>query len=113
MCIRDRNKRAKDNNMKIKELMEQQRKDIKRGVTYKSGCAIDSNDAPYYIRIAEMKKKEILRVTCPFYGCFERGHKTIADKSCRYNGIKNLVQLNSSINNYLEKIYPENYGECC
>ena len=41
-----KSKRAKNNNMKIKELMEQQIKDIKRGVTYKSGCAIDSNDAP-------------------------------------------------------------------
>ena len=41
-----KSKRAKENNIKIKILMEQQRKDIKRGVTYKSGCAIDSNDAP-------------------------------------------------------------------
>ena len=93
--------------------MEQQRKDIRRGATYKSGCAIDSNDALDYIRTAEMIKKDILRVTCPFYGCFERGHKTAAAKSCRYNGIKNLAQLNSSINDYLEKKYPENYGEYC
>ena len=61
--------------MKIKELMEQQRKDIKRGVTYKSGCAIDSNDAPDYIRTAEMKKKELLRVTCPFMVVLHRDTK--------------------------------------
>ena len=97
--------------MKIKELMEQQRKDIKRGVTYKSGCAIDSNDASDYIRTAEIKKKELLRVTCPFYGCFERNHKTTAAKNCRYYGLKNLGQLNTTINDYLANLYPENYGE--
>ena len=97
--------------MKIKELMGQQRKDIKRGVTYKSGYAIDSNNAPDCIRIAEMKKNEQFRVTCPFYGCFARGHKTTGAKNCRYHDLKNLGKLNTTINDYLANLYPENYGE--
>ena len=106
-----KSKRVKDNNMKIIELMEQQRKDIKRGVTYKSGCAIDSNDTPDYIRTTEMKKKEILIVIYPFYGCLARGHKTTGAKNCRYHGLKNLGQLNTTINDYLANLYQENYGE--
>ena len=93
--------------------MEQQKKNEIRGVTYKSVSALDSNDVPDYIRVEEMKKKVIFKVTCPFYGCFVRGHKTSGTKSFQYNGVQNLGQLNSAINDYLVKLYHENYGECC
>ena len=108
-----KSKRAKYNNNKIKVLAEQQKKDKKRNVTYKSGCALDSNDVPDYIRLAEMKKKVIFKVTCPFNSCFVKGNITNAAKKCRYNGKKNIGQLNSAINDYLAKLYSESNGEYC
>ena len=53
--------------------MEQQQKDEKRGVTNKSRCALDSSDVPYYIIVVDLKKKVLLKVTCPFYDCFVKG----------------------------------------
>ena len=50
-----------------------------------------------------MKKKLLFKVTCPLYGYFVNDHITNAAKKCQYNGIKNVGQLNSTINDYLEK----------
>ena len=85
-----KSKRAKDDNNKIKVLMEQQQKGWKRGVTCQSGYALDSNDVPDYMRVEEMKKKVLFKVSCPFYGCFVKGHITNGAKKCRYNGVKHL-----------------------
>ena len=63
--------------------MEQQKKDEKRGVTYKSGVALDSNTVPDYIRVAENKKKKLLKVTRSFVGCFVKGHVTNGVKKFR------------------------------
>ena len=78
---------------------------MKSGVTYKSVCALDSNDVPDYIRVEEMKKKVLFKVTHPFYGCFVKGHITNGAKKCQCNGVNNLGQLNSAINDYLVKLY--------
>ena len=82
-------------------------------MTYKFGVALDSNMVPDYIRVAENKKKELLKVTCPILCCIVKGHVTNGTKNCRYNVTKKLGQLNSTVNDYLAKLYPENYGECC
>ena len=46
--------------------MEQQQKDEKRSVTYKTGYSLDSNDVSDHIRVAEMKRKVLFKVTYTF-----------------------------------------------
>ena len=93
--------------------MEQQKKDEKRGVIYKSGVALDSNMVPYYIREGGEQEEGAIEGNLSFFRWFLKGHVTNGAKKCRYNGTKTLGQLNSAVNDYLAKLYPENYCECC
>ena len=43
-------------NNKIKDLMEKQRQDDRRGTTYGSGVALESDTIPEFIKVAENKK---------------------------------------------------------
>ena len=81
-------------------------------MTYKSGVALDANTISDYIREAENKKKEVLKVNCPFCCCFIKGRITTGAKKYRYNGSKNIEQLDATVNNYQAKNYLEHYGEC-
>ena len=63
----------------IKELMEKQKKDEKRGATYGAGVAIESDtfQIPAAIKAVEKKKKLELNSLCPWEGCYKRDcHKT-------------------------------------
>ena len=92
--------------------METQRIDEKQGKTYGSGVALDSDSIPEFAKEAEDRKKELLGIQCPFYGCFVKKHKTTKAKKWQYYGIKNKEELNTKINAYLQKNYPAQYGEC-
>ena len=105
-------RRVTNNNNKIKELMEKQRIDEKQGKTYGSGVALDSDSIPEFVKEAEERKKELLGIQCPFYGCFVKNHKTTKAKKCQYYGVKNKEELNIKITAYLQNIYPAQYGEC-
>ena len=57
------------------------------GVTYGAGIALDTDDFPNYIKKAEIEKKKVAKVICPFFGCFIKTHKTTAAKFCVYHRI--------------------------
>ena len=92
--------------------MEKQRIDEIQGKTYGSGVALDSDSIPEFVKEAEERKKELLGIHCPFYGCFVKNHKTTKAKKCQYYGVKNKEELNIRITAYLKNIYPAQYGEC-
>ena len=45
-------------------------------MTYGSEFALESNTIPKVIKEAENKKKELLDIHCPFFGYFQKEHKT-------------------------------------
>ena len=57
-----KNRRVINNNEIIKDSMEKQRQDDKRGMTYGSGVALESDTIPEFIKVAENKKQELLGV---------------------------------------------------
>ena len=59
-------------NNKIKDLMEKQRQDDRRGTTYGSGVALESDTIPEFIKQVKIKKKELLCIHCPFLVTFKR-----------------------------------------
>ena len=74
-------KRVSDNKLKTKELMNKQKFDDQKGMTYDSGVAIEvTGTLPLYIQKTENDKKTLLGIDCKWYGCFEKGHKTNAAK---------------------------------
>ena len=101
-------RRVTTNNNKIKELMEKQRIYEKQGKTYRCGVALDSDSIPEFVKEAEERKKELLGIQCPFYGCFVKGHKTTKAKKCQYRGVRNKEELNVKINAYLQKHFQNN-----
>ena len=56
-------KRVSDNNIKIKKLMEKQKIDDEKGMTYCVGVTIECTDTlPSHIKLAEDNKKKLLGV---------------------------------------------------
>ena len=106
-------RRSQSNNDKIKEQMEQQKKDYNKGMTYGAGVALSMDTYPDFIREKETQKKELLNVQCPWFGCFTKGHVSTKAKKCQYHGYyKNDQELQQKIHAYLKPIYPSHYGEC-
>ena len=68
------------NNNKRKDLMEKQRIHEKQGKTYGSGVALESDSILEFVKEGEERKRELLGIKCPFYGCFVKGHKTTKAK---------------------------------
>ena len=68
--------------------MEKQRIDEKQGKTYGSGVVLESDSIPEFVKEAEERKKELLGIQFPFYGCFVKNHKTTKAKKCQYLKIK-------------------------
>ena len=103
-------KRAKLNHEKMKEMINKQMKDAKRGATYRSGVALEDTIP------SEIVKKETLlrsegKVTCKCYGCHSNTHKTKASKECTYHGLKSKSDYRSAMDKVLCRLYPEHYGE--
>ena len=67
-------------------------------MTYGSGVALESNTIPKFIKQAETKKKELLGIHCPFFGCFQKGHGTTRVNKCQCHGVINEEELNEKIN---------------
>ena len=106
-------KRVSDNNFKIKELMNKQKLDDGKGMTYGAGVAIEVTETlPLYIQKAENDKKTLLGIDCKWYGCFEKGHKTNAAKKCQYYACYDDEEIKEKMHAYLKQIYPTHYGEC-
>ena len=96
---------------KIKELLEKQKQDEKRGATYGVGITFDDETFTIPKSIKEIERKKLEQnVECVMESCFIRGHKTMRAKYCKYHGIWNKEELNKAILKYLVKAYPEHYG---
>ena len=52
--------------------MQKQKIDEKRGITDGSGVALETDSIHDWSKNAKMKKEELLKVTCPFYGYLKR-----------------------------------------
>ena len=59
-------------NKKIKYLTKKQSQYYKRGTTYGSGVALESDTIPEFIKHAESKKKELVGIHCLFLNAFKR-----------------------------------------
>ena len=69
---------------------------------YGAGVALESDTIPSFIKKAKDKKKILLGIKFPFYGCFIKGHVTTKAKKCQYHSTKNEEELNEQINTYLQ-----------
>ena len=102
-----------DNNIKIKNLMQKQKIDDKKGMTYGDGVAMECTDTlPSQIKLAEDDKKKLLGVKFPFYGCFVKGYVTNKAKRCQYHSCYDDDEIKNKMNTHLQKIHPMHYGEC-
>ena len=61
-----------NDNKKIKYLMEKQRQDNKRGMTYESRATLESDTIPDFTKQVETKKKELLVIRCSFFYASKR-----------------------------------------
>ena len=106
-------KRVSDSNTKFKKLMEKQKIDDEKGMTYGAGVAIEFSDTlPIHIQKVENDKAKLLGIDCKFYGYFVKGHKTNGAKKCQYNWCYDDEEIKDAVHAYLKQIYPTHYGEC-
>ena len=65
-------------------------------MTHGSEFALESDTIPKVIKQAKNKKKELLGIHCPFFGCYQKEHKTTRANKCQYHGVRNEEVLNKT-----------------
>ena len=105
-------KRMKTAHEKMKNELKKQIADFKKGKTYGSGVAIETEqNLPLFVVEDDKKLKPLKSQRCPHIGCFGRNHATSSSKACRYYGCGSNEEYLLKLENYLKEKYPDEYGE--
>ena len=105
-------KRARHQYEKMQNELQKQVVDAKKGKTYGSRIALETEEKlSAFVLEDDRKKKKLKSQVCPFVGCFGRNHKTTLSKECAYHGCCTRSELRMEIKKYLKKTFPEEYGE--
>ena len=102
-------RRVQKHNDNMKEMIQKQKLDEIRGSTYSCGIALKEL-APSAAEIKDTEKKEKLGVKCNLPGCYEKGHKLIRSKKCKYNYCKDWENLHEEVDKEMRLLYPEDFG---
>ena len=94
----------------MKEMIEKQMSDAKRGATYRSGLALDDIIPSEVVAMEEELRKEGT-VKCKMYGCHSATHKTKQAKSCTYHECRSNSAVEAKMDLTLCRLYPRHYGE--
>ena len=105
-------KRARYQYEKMTKEIRKQIEDQKRGATYGSGMAVNTESSlPPFVVDDDKKKKMLKSMRCPLIGCLGRNHGSSRSKQCKYHDCKNNEEYLSELRKYLMLTYPTQYGE--
>ena len=105
-------KRARYQYEKMHKELRKQIDDAKKGKTYGTGIALETEDnLPAFVVENDRTDKKLSSQRCPFVGCFGKNHRTTFSKECAYNGCGSKDELVLEKKNYLRRRYPDQYGK--
>ena len=59
----------------------------------------------------EMEKKKQNKVSCVWFGCYKKNHKTNRNKQCRYHTCSSKEEIELEVDKVMQDLYPDQYGK--
>ena len=103
-------KRVANQIEKMATMMKKQKKDQVQGATYGAGIGLQ-NIVPSEVAKIEMEKKQRNKVSCVWFGCNVKRHKSNRNKQCRYHTCSSKEEIECAVDKVMRETYPEYYGE--
>ena len=91
-------------------LIKKQKQDEIAGATYGCGVGIQ-NIVPSEVARIEIEKKKKNKVSCIWFGCNKKRHKTNRNKQCRYHTCSSKEEIEVAVDSAMRAMYPQYYGE--
>ena len=103
-------KRVKNQIDKMADMMRKQKQDEISGATYGCGVGIQ-NIVPSEVAKIEKEKKKKNNISCIWFGCDKKQHKTNRNKQCKYHTCSSKEEIEAAVDSAMRAMYPQYYGE--